>query len=231
MKGDILVVDRLVTGLPVDQHADVACRTALAEQLTGKHQISPLMEVDVKKTIVLPQPAGAYLDISQKLDPESMRDAVVVVIDPGFFSVDYVVMSGGRIRQQSSGTSKKAMSVLIETIDERARVDLGRPIGHARIENALRTNDLQLKVGPVTLDLSKYVPDASKQVASVAMSQMQSQMRHEDIHPDFVVMAGGGSSFFDAAAKEVFTNVELIQSDEPVLANSRGFWLYGVNSK
>ena len=228
MQGDCLVIDRLVTGLPVDQHQDAAYKNALADRLTGIHKISPLVQVEVKETIVLPQPAGAYLDQLDLMGADAMSDAVAVVIDPGFFSVDYVVLQGSRIQNQSSGTSKRACSVLIEAVDEMVRDDLGRLIGTSRIESAIRTGRYVLKMGPTSIDLGPYIAKAAAQVAPQALSHMQAQMRHEDVHPDFVILAGGGSKLYEEAARAIFPNVEVVSNPDPVLANAMGFWLYGA---
>ncbi|MGX8249714.1 ParM/StbA family protein, partial [Escherichia coli] len=77
--------------------------------------------VTVKSVVVVPQPAGAYMDIVSSTKDEGLlevlREGKTVVIDPGFFSVDWVALEEGEVRYHSSGTSLKAMSVLLKTIN------------------------------------------------------------------------------------------------------------------
>lgn len=55
-------IDMLVTGLPVDQAKDEQQRNELIDLLKGAHQITPKLEVTVKDVLVVPQPAGAYME-------------------------------------------------------------------------------------------------------------------------------------------------------------------------
>lgn len=54
----------------------------------------------VKSVVVVPQPAGAYMDIVSSTKDEGLlevlREGKTVVIDPGFFSVDWVALEEGR---------------------------------------------------------------------------------------------------------------------------------------
>ncbi len=71
-----------------------------------------------------------------------IEEGRVVVIDPGFISVDWVALEAGEIRYFSSGTSLQAMSVLLETIDKLISDDHGALVGMDRLEKAMRTGDL-----------------------------------------------------------------------------------------
>ena len=108
-------VDCLVTGLPVSQWLDVSKREALAQKLTGRHRATPKREVEVAAVRVVPQPIGGYLDLLWSGQGGSvLEEGRVLVIDPGFFSVDWVLVEEGGIRRASSGTSLEAMSVLLD---------------------------------------------------------------------------------------------------------------------
>ena len=102
-------IDVLVTGLPVSQYLDDARRNALAEQMRGTHQVTPKRTVSVEKVKVIPQPIGGLLDYIAQEDAD-IDDALVLVIDPGFFSVDWVVVANKDLHRQSSGTSLNASS-------------------------------------------------------------------------------------------------------------------------
>ena len=108
-------VNVLVTGLPVSQWLDASKQEALAKKLTGWHRATPRHEVEVSTVWVVPQPIGGYLDLlwSGQGGPV-LEEGRVLVIDPGFFSVDWVLIEEGDIRSPSSGTSLEAMSVLLD---------------------------------------------------------------------------------------------------------------------
>lgn len=96
------VVDMLVTGLPVDQHQDERIRSALTKRLLGTHVITPKRSVEVKEVSVVPQPIGAYVDLVTSTKDEDLVDTInegrTMIIDPGFFSVDWVLLSEGEVR-------------------------------------------------------------------------------------------------------------------------------------
>ena len=77
-------IDVLVTGLPVAQFNDTERKTALEKMMTGNHHVTPARSIVVKKTLVVPQPIGGFLDYvkTNKVDVEDSR---ILVIDPGFF--------------------------------------------------------------------------------------------------------------------------------------------------
>ena len=106
-------IEVLVTGLPVSQYLDEARRNALAEQMCGTHQVTPKRAVSVEKVKVIPQPIGGLLDYIAQEDAD-IEDARVLVVDPGFFSVDWVVIAHKDLHRQSSGTSLNASSVILE---------------------------------------------------------------------------------------------------------------------
>ncbi len=129
-------IDVLVTGLPVSQYMDVERREALKSRLEGEHQITPKRSVAVKSVVVVPQPAGAYMDVVSSTKDEDLLEIIqggkTVVIDPGFFSVDWVALEEGEVRYHSSGTSLKAMSVLLQETDRLIQEDHGGAPGIER---------------------------------------------------------------------------------------------------
>jgi hypothetical protein len=89
----------------------------LADQLTGTHQVTRKRQIRIKSVKVVPQPLGAYLDLVYTLDdPDLLADSRVLVIDPGFFSVDWVVIEQAALHQSLSGTSQMATSMILEAV-------------------------------------------------------------------------------------------------------------------
>ena len=222
-------IDLVVTGLPVSQFHEPQRKSDLVQRLKGVHQVTPKRSITVHDVKVLPQPAGAYMDLVQTGgDLGLIEEGRVVVIDPGFFSVDWVALEAGEIRYSSSGTSLQAMSVLLETIDKLISEDHGAKVGMDRLEKAMRTGDLQVLLFGEKVDISPYLNAAMKKVAPVALTAMRQSMRDESINADLVLIAGGGAMAYKEAAKEIFSRSKIIVPEQSVLANVRGFWFYGA---
>lgn len=224
------VIDVLVTGLPVDQANDAEQRQELVELLKGEHKITPMQEVTVKQVIVVPQPAGAYMDAVSNTQDEEILEAIqhgrTVVIDPGFYSVDWVALVEGEIHYRSSGTSLKAMSRLLQVADESIMGDFGGSPGVESLERAIRTGKEPM-VFAKRVPLQNYLEEAGKTVTREALTSMRKTMREDGMNADIVLLAGGGASDYADAARELFPKSRIIETKDAVLSNARGFWHCG----
>lgn len=221
-------IDTLVTGLPVSQYTDPVKVNSLVNSLKGSHVVTPKRTVTVKDVLVVPQPTGAYMDVASTTEDEDLVDMMdegrVMVIDPGFFSVDWVLFSEGEVRIKSSGTSLKAMSVLLAEMDRQIQADHGAQVGIDRIEKALRNKKEHIFLLGQRVGLVDYWKNACSRVAPSALVSMRQSMREEGMNVDVVILAGGGASSYKDAATEIFPKAKTVITDESVLSNGRGFW-------
>lgn len=220
-------IDVLVTGLPVSQYLDDARRNALAEQMRGTHQVTPKRTVSVEKVKVIPQPIGGLLDYIAQEDAD-IDDAQVLVIDPGFFSVDWVVVANKDLHRQSSGTSLNASSVVLEEASRLIAKDHGSAVDTETLENAIRSGKPAVLVHGQRVDIAPYIEQAARTVGHVVVESIQKSLRTESRGPDLVVLVGGGAMFFRDAVQEAFPRLKVATPKEPVFSNARGFWLMGA---
>lgn len=224
-------IDKLVTGLPVSHYMDFAHREALAESLKGVHQVSAKRSVEVSEVVVLPQPVGAYMHLLSVSDDDlidTMEEGNVIVLDPGYFSVDWVAMQGRALRKGSSGTSHKAMSRILEVASTLLLSEHGKgACTKEKIENAIRGGKRSVLVFGERIEIAPYMERAVSEVAPQAMSLMSQAMREEAGGADIVLLAGGGGAAFREEARKMFPRSKIILPQSPVLANAQGFWFYG----
>lgn len=229
LMGEHDTVDQLITGLPVSQFLDKDLRARLSDRLTGQHQVTAGRAITVKNTLVVPQPFGAYLDLLNTVeDAAELEESRIMVIDPGFFSVDWIAIEEGEIRKASSGTSKRAMSVLIETVNSLIQEDHGGSAGIERLEQAVRQGKTSVPVFGTPVELAPYMDKAAQRVAVEALKEMKQQLRANDRAVDVVLIVGGGAKAYEAAARDLFPKSRPVLPQEPVLANARGFWSAAV---
>jgi len=219
-------VDVLVTGLPVSQYLDEARRNALAEQMCGTHQVTPKRTVSVEKVKVIPQPIGGLLDYIAQEDAD-IEDARVLVVDPGFFSVDWVVVAHKDLHRQSSGTSLNASSVILEEASRLIAKDHGAAVNTETLENAVRAGKPAVLVLGQRVEITPYIEQAAKTIGPVVVESIQKSLRTESKMPDLVVLVGGGAQFFREALQDAFPRLTVATPREPVFSNARGFWLMG----
>jgi plasmid segregation protein ParM len=220
-------VERVVTGLPVAHYQDRKRRQALVDRLEGEHQITPKRKVRVEKADVIPQPVGGYMDYaSQATDLNLLKGSRMLVVDPGFFSFDWVFIVNGDLRQSSSGTSQQATSVILEETDRYLEDDYGGRVGRERLEQALRLGMDQVMLYGQPVAIAPYLDKAADRIVPVALAAMREALRNEG-DADIVLLTGGGARFFATATRELFPRSQVVVAPEPVYANARGFWFYG----
>ena len=217
-------IDTLVTGLPVNQWQDLAQREALRILLAGIHKVTPARSVEVAEVQVLAQPAGAYFGFAAS-EPEVAEEARVLVVDAGFFSVDWALFDEGALRGANSGTSTAAVSLVLETAAGLIKRDHGGRIEPNDLERALRTGRESLLLFSRPVKLAPYLDEAAKQTAPVAVTAIRQSLRGERREVDVVLLAGGGAETYAEATRAVFPRARVVVPEQPVLANVRGFWL------
>lgn len=225
-------IDRVVTGLPVSQFKDPAIREALKNRMEGKHQITPKRTVTVKEALIVPQPAGAYYDSiysfkDNALIKQVIQEGKMIVIDPGFFSVDWVVLQNGQVRDKSSDTSLKAMSMLLEELNRLLKIDFGASPSVNELESYVRNGKHNILIYGQKVNLSEYIEKASLVTARNALKPMRKTMREDGLDADLVLLAGGGAQYYLEATKELFPKSQVVMSDNSPLANARGFYYLG----
>ena len=222
-------IDSVVTGLPTSQYFDDGLRRHLVKTMKGEHQVTPKKKIVVKDVKIVPQPLGGFVDYLNHLaDPSEIEDASVLVIDPGFFSVDWVLLVNGEFKRGSSGTSLDATSVILDEASALIGKDYGSGPGRSKMENAVRSGRNTVSVHGTRVDIGPYLAAASATVGHIVSAQLQASLRKEESAVDAIVMVGGGAPLFETAIKEAFNKTPLTIATDSVFANARGFWHGGA---
>ena len=223
-------VDQLVTGLPVSQAREPRRREALRRLLVGRHATA-LGDVEVDHVRVVPQPIGAFVDLVWSAPDAEMLDRIetgtVLILDAGYYSIDWAVIVAGELRRGASGTSLEAMSVLIDRVAALlAEPHGGRPEPQ-RVEAALRAGrDHVLLLGqrlPLAPVLERAAPDA----CGLALEALRQALRREVSNVDLVLLTGGGARIYGEPARALFPGAVVHVAHDPVTANARGFFRHG----
>lgn len=227
-------IDVLVTGLPVSQAVDEEKVRELAEMMEGDHQVAAKRTVTVKKVIVRPQPSAAFVRMvydysGDKKMARIIREGQTVVVDPGFFSVDWVTLKAGGIIKESSGTSIRAMYRVIDAAAEAISREFGAGASvKTSLERALREGEPELLANGEFVEYKPYLDAAATKISKYALSQMKSDMALQDNVADILVLAGGGASLYEDAARELFPECRhVITFHDSVTAIAEGYFLLG----
>lgn len=219
-------IERLVTGLPVSQCLDENRKAFIVAQMQGTHQVTPKRSVTVETVKVIPQPIGGLLDYVAQTNTD-IGGARVLVIDPGFFSVDWVVVADQAIDRRSSGTSVSATSVVLEEAAKLINSDFGGGVSTEGLENAIRQARTSVLSCGQPVDIAQYIEAAAKVVTPVVISEIKKSLRANSSRFDLVLLVGGGAMFYREAVADAFPGLPIATPSEPELSNARGFWLMG----
>lgn len=229
-------VDCVATGLPVSQYFNKRLRSHLAGMLQGRHRVDRNRVVEVRRSLVYPQPAGMYAAFltTQPGGGKNLDDQTVLVIDPGFFTVDSVVIRHNRPYPNVAVTSTQAMSRVIEQVDEvltREFADITAMPGRfkAAIEEKLRAGSSEITVHGRRLDVAPYLERAAAVAAEHALGEIAASLRELDFNIDIVLVAGGGARWYAPTIRQHFHRQRVVVMDEAPTANAYGFWLFAGN--
>lgn len=221
--------EKIVTGLPVAHWQDRNFRQTLIQKLQGHHEICSGQRVEISEVEVIPQPLGAYLDQLWNSDQDAvvLSEGRVLVVDPGFYSVDWIVIESGSLRKSGSGSSLDAMSVLI--LEAVALIEQKRQgqVSPDAIEDALRRGRSEVFLFGEPVPIGPYLDAASERVAHQLVERLRESLRRETGSIDVVILAGGGAPYFRDAVVGAFAQSRVMMSDYPERANVRGFFYFG----
>jgi plasmid segregation protein ParM len=222
------VIDYLILGLPVSTYPREHER--LIEVWTGRHTVpqpsrTGTRSVEVKRVMVVAQPVGAYM--------AALADGCVskvqgnaLVIDPGYFTIDWVVITSTlAIVPSRCGALHGGVSVLLRAL----AASLDRQL-HSPIQN-LTPLEAALRYGkPATLYGKKFPLEPHMDVVSARIDSLVADLvsrlgEHSDVSQ--VVLAGGGARLFHRALQDRFPATKVRLLDRPEYANIRGFQIIG----
>jgi len=222
------VIDMLVTGLPTYQCLDEKRVNEIKEMMLGEHQITNKRKVTVKNVSVYPQPVGAYIDShTSSAEKTTLEKGKVLVIDPGFFSVDWVLINSGEIEMSSSSSSTQAVSIILDDTANVIFEDYGaRPLIED-LEKSIRDQSFEILVLGKKVKITDYIDQASSRATSSVMREINNKLRQVDTKPDLILLAGGGAEMYKKAIEEAFKTSPVLIPEESVFANARGYWQLG----
>jgi len=214
----------VVTGLPVSQCQDRALCSALVERLSGEHRIARRLSVTVDRVHVVPQPIGGCLtyQVDTNID---MSERKVLVVDQGYFSLDWVLVQHMQVQRSASGTSTDAMSVVLQDALMEMGQDYGVVIPPEKLEHCLRSEQATLLLRGQAVDYQPYLQKAVEKHSATILSRIRNSLRSVYNDLDAIVMVGGGAKYFVPVFEQL--GIPIYIPPSPVMANALGYWYIG----
>lgn len=214
-------IDHLVTGLPVFQFDRYA--QELEKMLQGRFE-TQMGPVNVKRVSVVPQPLGSLIEYGVRTHIKDPRRLNVVVVDPGHYSFDWLLLRNGSADLQQSGSHNEGVAHVIERIQSLIAADHnGDSPSAIKIDAAFRANDKNVHLYGKPIPLKGYLDKALRTQASAAIRKMKNRILHlQDV--DSFILTGGGASLFHPCISEHFKKHKIEVMKDSVMANALGYF-------
>ncbi|WP_092140711.1 PRTRC system protein D [Cupriavidus sp. YR651] len=216
-------IERLVLGLPVHNMQKYA--GYLRERFVGEHDFG-WGKVDIKSVMPLPQPFGTLLTFMQQSGKRYDPDNAYLVIDVGYFTMDWIIARGYTVDDtRSGGVPGGAARVHQQIASLISSSKGGEPFDAIeRIDKSVREGKPMLYFQE-DLDLSPYLTEAMA-VTNQSIKEIQSKVgRTDDIRA--IILTGGGANLYAPTIRAAFPRNTIHMMEAPCFANVRGFYTIG----
>jgi plasmid segregation protein ParM len=220
-------ITRLVTGLPVSHMAQH--RDRLVRLLTGRHQVSDDFAVTIDDVQVIPQPLGGLLDYSaEQRNRQLVRDLTVLVIDPGYYTTDWLIVDRLRAVKQRSDSRGIGMHHVLQAARDRIKAQHGGGAPAAgKLADALKAG-IRVPFRKGSIDVLPIAEEAARALTETVGSAIKNVVNDfSDI--DLVLLVGGGATVFRPAIEAMVagTGLEVEVAHSAGFANVRGYYILG----
>ena len=216
-------IDLLVVGLPVGLMNGKA--QGLAKRLKGRHPVGNGGEVEVRHVWTLAQPLGGFLDYAMGEGLyETLADQVNLIIDPGYYTVDWLTGLGIQAMPERTGSFAGGTHAILQTMARSVGEALG--VAYADIDAIDRALPKGwLRVGGKEIDLVPHRRPAQARIEEAVNAIANSVGDGLDVNN--IILVGGGARFYETAIRKRFPTPHLIVAPDPIFANVRGFQIAG----
>ncbi|CAM3781642.1 ParM/StbA family protein [Vreelandella rituensis] len=220
-------IETLVLGLPSNEYYNSPdLEKTIIGRAKGKHELDGLT-VNVKEVLVVPQPLGTFygqLLSSDKERAEFLLESLVLVIDPGFYSCDVVLINEGkRIYQDSSVSTPNSVKAICDQLRAHLKETHQIPIPEGRLESQLRQGKYTVAGAKGLHNFKDDLKVIAKDVATSALDGIRSQLHSSGHEPNIAILTGGGADLFEPHVKEGTKVAAVYKTDDPVMMNVIGF--------
>ncbi len=230
------VIDVLVLGLPLSTLATY--RAHLEKKYVGRHELPDshtlgveraVRGVDVRRVLVVPQPAGALMTAVRE-EPD-LKKTTNLVVDLGYFTMDFLCTTGMSPLPARSGAVEGGMSGFLDELHAAATKDYevlcpGLLPGefrmpHHQYERAMQTDKI-LRTSAGDLDLTKAIKTASSKLDQY-LDMVAARVGNTDDILN-VVLAGGGAELLQPRFKARFPRMRKLHTPKrPQFSIVQGF--------
>lgn len=220
-------VDVLVLGLPVNTHTRYA--DYLIEKIKGEHPIpfkSGPQKCRIHNVGVLPQPIGAFFDYATQPGGGKMLSENNLLVDAGYYTLDWVVAFGTKVNNARSGAANGGMSAVLRVITDAIGKELNEQINDTHIVDEALREGRNPKFYGIEMDITSHIQKGRAE-ADLFVNKLVAKVG-DGIDISNIIISGGGAEFFLKSLQKRFPRHKITTTPDPLYANVRGFCRAGL---
>jgi plasmid segregation protein ParM len=214
-------IDFLQLGLPFNMmhNAEEVRKNAIGEFTVGDRKVI------VKDAGVIEQPLGGYeYHCANASDGEDMEDEVVLIIDPGYYTFDWVIVKNGKLIEPRSGAVQggvsRVLSMVAKAISEKHLK--GEDYNNLEaVDKALMKESRTLRIYGKKYDLTPLLSAALPAIDGPINQMINRVGDMKDI--DRVVLLSGGARMFKLRLTKLLHKFEIEIPNAGIFANCWGY--------
>lgn len=216
-------IDLLVLGLPVN--APKEKYAVVRERFIGELEVANGRRVAVRDVEVIAQPMGSFLAYAWDHGLLGrIRDQNTLIIDVGFFTLDWVVMRGSEPSSARTGGYDAGVSEVLRRVNEAVKSELQcDDVSINRLDQGLR--DGRIRLYGREYPMSRFLPAAAGAISEGLNAMLGKIGSSDDI--DAIYLSGGGAALYAEAVRRAFPKHEVRTVGDAIYSNVRGFQVFG----
>jgi plasmid segregation protein ParM len=247
-------IDVLSIGLPMDRFDNRQLVDAVRDDYTGTIDLGFGRSVKVRRCVVRPQPFGGYFGLVHHLkdidatlqqypqlglrvtSEEELHELTTLVVDPGTYTLDWIVFEAGKVLRTISGAANSAGRYrALQRLRAAIAAEVGQPLVEqyiADIDRAELTGK-PLRIYGRAFDLREERFQAIiRQSVRDAVQQMIPSLRLNIGRVNLIAVVGGSTRHVADALREMFPTVPVYAVPEngtppSIYTNLIGFQRFG----
>jgi len=205
----------MVTGLPISYYKKDKSRLAVVIEDVARQE-----RIRIERLKVYPQPLLAYfdyiLDGSGREAEGTATDEDVLVLDIGYFTMDWIVIRGSFIDPSLTGSEEMGFSKIVQMVQKAVFEKYDVKLDSAQVQHVIRRGRLTVK--GIQHDLKNDIDRVREIVIRSIVNIVRSSVPIDTLK---VLLAGGGAEFFRGYAGRLINGRIL---DNPAMAIASGAW-------
>lgn len=217
-------ISTLMVGLPVDLFDSK--KDFLINLLEGEHRINSKHTVTVGSVVPVSQPVGGLYHAHATRHLNIQMDKDYLIIDPGYYTFDWIVMKGLKRNEYLSGHHPGGMNGVLSSIAKSINNEYGKDYRDLNIiDTALRTNDFKIQDQSIPLD--KHIKAGEAEMAEAI--QVMNNHIGDTRSFEHTLLVGGPSNYYYPTIQKLLPFRKVSQIENPMFANVRGFYEIGLS--